>query len=86
MLILDNRSSKTFVTTSTRDLEEYKKCLVELNSIVKEAWTTSQQTQDRREKVQAAKECYAMKQDLLTNATIVDDIRGNNILSNQVGG
>ena len=46
------------------------------NSIVKEAWTTSQQTQDRREKIQAlslAKECYAMKLELLTNATVVDD-------------
>ena len=44
--------------------EEYKKCLVGLNSIVKEAWSTSQQTQDRREKIQAlslAKEYYAMK-------------------------
>jgi hypothetical protein len=56
--------------------EEYEKCLVGLNSIVKEAWTTSQQTQDRREKIQAlslAKECYAMKLELLTNATVVGD-------------
>ncbi|MFZ0897160.1 MAG: hypothetical protein WAZ77_21880 [Candidatus Nitrosopolaris sp.] len=56
--------------------EEYEKCLVGLNSIVKEAWTTSQQSQDRREKIQAlslAKDCYAMKLDLLTNATVVHD-------------
>jgi len=56
--------------------EEYEKCLVGLNSIVKEAWITSQQTHDRREKMQAlslAKDCYAMKLDLLTNATVVDD-------------
>jgi len=56
--------------------EEYERCLVGLNSIVKEAWTTSQQTRDRREKMQAlslAKDCYAMKLDLLTNATVVDD-------------
>jgi hypothetical protein len=56
--------------------EEYEKCLVGLNSIVKEAWTTSEQTQDRREKIQAlslAKDCYAMKLELLTNATVVDD-------------
>jgi hypothetical protein len=49
-------------------------CRVEC--IVKEAWNTSQQTQDRREKIQAlslAKECYGMKLDLLTNATVVDD-------------
>jgi len=59
--------------------EEYEKCLVGLNSVVREAWNTSQQTQDRREKIQAlslAKDCYAMKLDLLTNATVVDDAIG----------
>jgi Trp operon repressor len=30
--------------------EEYKKCLVGLTSILKEAWTTSQNTEDKREK------------------------------------
>ena len=47
-----------------------------LNAITKEAWTTSQQTEDKREKIQAlslAKECYSMRLDLLTNATVVDD-------------
>jgi hypothetical protein len=37
---------------------------------------TLQQTQDRREKIQVlslAKECYSMKLNLLTNATVVDD-------------
>jgi DNA-binding NarL/FixJ family response regulator len=56
--------------------EEYEKCLVGLNAITKEAWNTAQQTEDRREKIQAlslAKECYSMKLDLLTNATVVDD-------------
>jgi Trp operon repressor len=56
--------------------EEYEKCLVGLNAITKEAWNTSQQTEDNREKIQAlslAKECYSMKLDLLTNATVVDD-------------
>src|SRR5919201_3593205 len=56
--------------------EEYEKCLVGLNAITREAWTTSQQTEDKREKIQAlslAKECYSMKMDLLTNATVVDD-------------
>jgi hypothetical protein len=56
--------------------EEYEKCLVGLNSIVKEAWSILQQTQDRRERIQAlllAKDCYAMKLDLLTNATVIDD-------------
>jgi predicted transcriptional regulator len=56
--------------------EEYEKCLVGLNAITREAWNTTQQTEDKREKIQAlslAKECYSMKLDLLTNATVVDD-------------
>jgi hypothetical protein len=58
--------------------EEYEKCLVGLTSILREAWNTSQQAEDRREKIQAlslAKECYSMKLDLLTNATVDDAIR-----------
>jgi hypothetical protein len=43
----------------------------------KEAWNTAQNTEDKREKIHAlalAKECYSMKLDLLTNATVVDDV------------
>jgi predicted transcriptional regulator len=56
--------------------EEYEKCLVGLTAITKEAWNTAHDTEDKREKIQAlslAKECYSMKLDLLTNATVVDD-------------
>jgi predicted transcriptional regulator len=56
--------------------EEYEKCMVGLNAITKEAWNTAQNTEDKREKIQAlslAKDCYSMKLDLLTNATVVDD-------------
>ncbi|MFL6458552.1 MAG: hypothetical protein ACJ71G_16500 [Nitrososphaeraceae archaeon] len=56
--------------------EEYEKCLVGLNAITKEAWNSAQSTQDKREKIQAlslAEECYSMKLELLTNATVVDD-------------
>jgi hypothetical protein len=52
--------------------EEYEKCLVGLTAITKEAWNT----EDKREKIQAlslAKECYSMKLDLLTNATVIND-------------
>jgi hypothetical protein len=59
-----------------RLLEEYEKCLVGLNAITREAWNTAHNTEDKREKIQAlslAKECYSMKLDLLTNATVVDD-------------
>jgi hypothetical protein len=50
--------------------------LVGLTAITREAWDTAQQTEDKREKIQAlslAKECYSMKLELLTNATVVDD-------------
>jgi hypothetical protein len=56
--------------------EEYEKCLVGITAILREAWTSSYKTEDRREKIQAlslAKECYSMKLDSLTNATVVDD-------------
>jgi predicted transcriptional regulator len=56
--------------------EEYEKCLVGLTAITKEAWNTAQHVEDNREKIQAlslAKDCYLMKLDLLTNATVVDD-------------
>jgi Trp operon repressor len=56
--------------------EEYEKCLVGITSILKEAWNTSKQAENKKEKIQAlslAKECYSMKLDLLTNATVVSD-------------
>jgi transcriptional regulator len=56
--------------------EEYEKCPVELNAITREAWNTVQSTEDNKEKIQElslAKECYYMKLELLTNATVVDD-------------
>jgi hypothetical protein len=43
--------------------EEYEKCLVGLTAITKEAWNTAQNTEDKREKIQAlslAKDCYSM--------------------------
>src|ERR687884_1971513 len=56
--------------------EEYEKCVVGLNAITREAWNTANSTEDKREKIQAlslAKDCYSMKLELLTNATVVDD-------------
>jgi hypothetical protein len=56
--------------------EEYEKYMVGLTSILKEAWNTATNAEDKREKIQAlslAKECYSMKLYLLTNATVVDD-------------
>jgi hypothetical protein len=56
--------------------EEYEKCLVGITAILKEAWNTAQQAFEKREKLQAlslAKECYTLKLELLTNATVIDD-------------
>jgi hypothetical protein len=47
-----------------------------LNAILQEAWNMSTDSDsDKRERMQAlslAKECYAMKLDLLSSATVVD--------------
>jgi hypothetical protein len=55
---------------------EYESCLDGLNDILQEAWTLSTDVDsDKRERMQAlslAKECYAMKLDLLSSATVVD--------------
>lgn len=60
-----------------RPPEEYEKCLVGLNSILKEAWSMSQTDDtiknDRIKALVPAKECYAMKLESLTNAMVVDD-------------
>lgn len=56
--------------------EEYEKCLIGLTAIQKEAWSAAERTQDTREKIHAlslAKDCYGMKLELLTNASVVDD-------------
>ena len=50
--------------------------VVGLDAITKESCATAHNTEDKREKMQAlslAKECYSMKLELLTNATVVDD-------------
>jgi hypothetical protein len=54
----------------------HKRHKVGITAILREARTISHRTQDNKEKIQAlslAKECYSMKLDLLTNATVVDD-------------
>ena len=56
--------------------EEYEKCLVGLNSILKEAWMISKTENIKGDKIKAlalAKDCCAMKLELLTNATVIDD-------------
>jgi hypothetical protein len=58
-------------------LEEYEKCLFGITSILKEAWNTSKQdcieVKQKLAALSLAKECYSMKLDLLTNATVIAD-------------
>jgi len=57
--------------------QEYEKCLIGLNLIHKRAWNIAETLEiDEKTQIQAlslAKECYGMKMELLTNATVVDD-------------
>jgi hypothetical protein len=57
--------------------QEYQKCLVGINEVLKMAWTATYGPDiERREKIQAlslVKECYTTKMELLTNASILDD-------------
>jgi len=53
---------------------EYENCLDGLNNILTEAWQMSL-SGEKRERMQAltlAKECYSMKLDLLSSATVID--------------
>lgn len=56
--------------------DEYEKCLVGLTSILKKAWNIASNSKNKREKIQTlslAKDCYGMKLELLTHATVMDD-------------
>ncbi|MGA7370102.1 MAG: hypothetical protein WBX01_13310 [Nitrososphaeraceae archaeon] len=53
---------------------EYENCLDGLNSILTEAWQMSLdgEKRGRMQALSLAKDCYAMKLDLLSSATVVD--------------
>jgi hypothetical protein len=66
------------VILEKRSPDEYERCIVEINSILRKRWAISEQAQDNKEKIQAlslAKECYFMKLNPLTNATVVNQQR-----------
>jgi hypothetical protein len=74
--LVNNFSPKWNGYDVTTVLERKEDNVKQKAAILREAWNTSQQTEDRREKIQAlslAKECYSMKLHLLTNATVLDD-------------
>ena len=50
--------------------------MVGISSILKEAWNTANSPEERKDKLHTlslAKDCYSMKFELLSNATIVED-------------
>jgi hypothetical protein len=53
---------------------EYENCLDGLNNILTEAWQMSLEGEmkERMQALSLAKECYAMKLDLLSSATVID--------------
>jgi hypothetical protein len=59
-------------------MKVYEKCFVGLSYILKEAWTISQindsVSSDKSKALALAKEYFAVKLGLLTNASIVDDV------------
>jgi hypothetical protein len=60
---LRNQAKDNIKTHTARD---YEKCLIGLTAITKEAWTTVQNTEDKKDTVIVfGKECYSMKLDLL---------------------
>ena len=50
-----------------------RKCLVGINSINKDIAHNSEDNKEKIQVLSLAKECYSMKLDLLTNASIADD-------------
>jgi hypothetical protein len=57
--------------------EEFNLGLVGLEGILREAWNTSRNTEDRREKIAAlslAKDVYSMRLDLVTNADVISSV------------
>lgn len=55
---------------------EYEKCLMGINEIMRESWIAAKESSNPVEKRQwlvLAKDCYSMKLELLTNATVIDE-------------
>jgi hypothetical protein len=56
--------------------EEHEKSIIGLNSTLNEAWAIVENAKDNKEKLQAlslAKDCYALREELLCNMPIIDE-------------
>lgn len=55
---------------------EHEKSMIGIDAILRQSWILSENAIDNREKLQAlslAKECYALKEDFICNATVIDE-------------
>ena len=55
---------------------EHEKSMIGIDAILRQCWSVSEKAKDNREKLQAlslAKECYALKEDFICNAPVIDE-------------
>lgn len=55
---------------------EHEKSMIGIDAILRQSWILTEQAKDNREKLQAlslAKECYALKEDFICNAPVIDE-------------
>ena len=55
---------------------EHEKSMIGIDAILRQSWILSEKAKDNREKLQAlslAKECYALKEDFICNAPVIDE-------------
>jgi hypothetical protein len=56
--------------------EEHEKSIIGLNAILWESWTMVESSKDPKEKLRAlslAKECYALREEFLSNTSVIDE-------------
>ena len=55
---------------------EHEKSMIGIDAILRQSWILLEKAKDNREKLQAlslAKECYALKEDFICNAPVIDE-------------
>ena len=56
--------------------EEHEKSIIGVNAILRESWAMVASSNDAKEKLRAlslAKECYALREDFLSNTSVIDE-------------
>jgi hypothetical protein len=71
-----NRIKEKMTKVFEKIQEEHEKSIIGLNSTLNEAWAIVENAKDNKEKLQAlslAKDCYALREELLCNMPIIDE-------------